>query len=57
MDLPNQQLIRISKVDEAIDATISLGKLLVGDSVNADATSPTVAPTAGPTIIHQRVEK
>ena len=57
MDRPSQQLIKISNVDETIDATISLGKLFVGDNVNADAMSPTAAPTAGPTIIHQRVEK
>ena len=57
MDRPNQQLIRISNVDETIDAYINLGKLFVGDNVNADAMSPTAAPTAGPTIIHQRVEK
>lgn len=57
MDRPSQQLIRISNVDETIDATISLGKLFVGDNVNAYAMSPTATPTAGPTIIHQRVEK
>lgn len=56
MDLPSQQLIRISKVEVTSDAYIRRWKLLVGDNVKADAMSPTDAPTAGPTIIDQRVE-